>query len=307
MRFFRSVWGQFVIIGVGLFLLDRNFFPEPKPIIGPPNVERVALQAQALSQLQGAELNESQVDAIKERELRDELLFIEALDRGFIEQDQVIQRRLIRNMRFMDPERDIDEKTMLKEAFELRLHLADEVIRRRTIQVMETLIVASRGDPAITEADLKVEYEAQQENFQVPVRYSFTHVFLRNDASDEKRENLLALLSDGASPEQARGVGDVFLAGYQFKQRSLLEISRQFGDDFAYGFASQAESLGEWVGPIQSIFGSHWVWVDDIAESRVKSFTEVAQDLRRDIRRDLDDRAIQDWVDSTLQKYEVRL
>ena len=80
--------------------------------------------------------------AIKERELRDELLFIEALDRGFIEQDQVIQRRLIRNMRFMDPERDIDEKTMLKEAFELRLHLADEVIRRRTIQVMETLIVA---------------------------------------------------------------------------------------------------------------------------------------------------------------------
>ena len=128
----------------------------------------------------------------------------------------------------------------------------------------------------------------------MPVRYSFT-CFSRNDASDEKRENLLALLSDGASPEQARGVGDVFLAGYQFKQRSLLEISRQFGDDFAYGFASQAESLGEWVGPIQSIFGSHWVWVDDIAESRVKSFTEVAQDLRRDIRRDLDDRAIQDW------------
>ena len=114
-------------------------------------------------------------------------------------------------------------------------------------------------------------------------------------------------MSDAASPEEARGVGDVFLAGYQFKQRSLVEISRQFGDDFAYGFASQAESLGEWVGPIQSIFGSHWVWVDDIVKSRVKSFTEVAQDLRRDIRRDLDDRAIQDWVDSTLQKYEVRL
>ena len=187
MRLFRSVWGQFVIIGVGLFLLDRHFFPEPKPIIGPPNVERVALQAQALSQLQGAELNESQVVAINERELRDELLFIQALDRGFIEQDQVIQRRLIRNMRFMDPERDIDEKTILKEALELRLHLADEVIRRRTIQVMETLIVASRGDPTITESDLKVEYEAQRENFQVPIRYSFTHVFLRDDASDEKR------------------------------------------------------------------------------------------------------------------------
>jgi len=141
----------------------------------------------------------------------------------------------------------------------------------------------------------------------VPVRYSFTHVFLRDDATDEKRSNLLALLGDRASPEQARKVGDVFLAGYQFEERSLLEISRQFGDDFAYGFASQAESLGEWVGPIKSIFGSHWVWVHDIAESRVKSFAEVAQDLRRDLRRDLDDQVIQDWVDETLQQYEVRL
>ncbi len=307
MRVFRSVWGQFVIIGLGLFLIDRTFFPEPKPVIGPPNAERIALQAHALSQLQGAELNESQLVAIKEREIRDELLFIEALGRGFIEQDQVVQRRLIRNMRFMDPQRDVDDQTLLDEALELRLHLADEVIRRRTVQVMEMLIVDSRARPTITEKDLQVEYEANRDNFQVPTRYSFTHVFLRDDTSDEKRLNLLARLGGGVRPEQARELGDVFLAGYQFTGRSLLEISRQFGDDFAYGFASQVESLGKWIGPIQSIFGSHWVWVDDIAESRVKSFAEVAQDLRRDIRRDLDDQVIQDWVDSTLQQYEVRL
>ena len=307
MRVLRSVWGQFVIIGLGLFLFDRTFYPEPKPVIGPPNAERVTLQADALSQLQGAELSESQVVFIKEREIRDELLFIEAMDRGFIERDQVVQRRLVRNMRFMDPERDVDDQTLLTEAFELRLHLADEVIRRRTVQMMETLIVASREQPRITEADLQLEYKARRDNFQEPVRYSFAHVFLRNDASDEERSNLRARLSDGVSPEQARELGDVFLAGYQFKERSLFEISRQFGDDFTHGFASQVESLGEWVGPIRSIFGSHWVWVDDIAESRVKNFAEVAQDLRRDIRRDLDDQAVQDWVDSRLQQYEVRL
>ena len=307
MRVLRSVRGQFVIIGLGLFLFDRTFYPEPKPVIGPPNAERVTLQADALSQLQGAELSESQVVFIKEREIRDELLFIEAMDRGFIERDQVVQRRLVRNMRFMDPERDVDDQTLLTEAFELRLHLADEVIRRRSVQVMETLILASRENPMITEQDLQVEYEAQRDNFQVPSRYSFMHVFLRDNASDEKRSTLLKRLGGGASPEQAREVGDVFLAGYQFKERSLLEISRQFGDEFADGFASEAQSLGEWVGPIQSIFGSHWVWVDEIVESRMKSFAEVAQDVRRDIRRDLDDQAIQDWVDSMLQQYEVRL
>ena len=190
MRLFRSVWGQFVIMGLGLFLLDRSLFPESKPVIGPPNAERVSLQAEALSQLQGAELTEAQVVAIKEREIRDELLFIEALDREFIEQDQVVQRRLIRNMRFMDPEREVDDPTLLTEAFELRLHLADEVIRRRTVQVMETLIVASRGNPTITEADLQVEYEAQRDNFQVPVRYSFTHSISNSDLHGDRRVSI---------------------------------------------------------------------------------------------------------------------
>ena len=76
MRLLRSVWCQFVLIGVVLFVLDRALFPEPKPIIGPPNAERVALQVQALTQLQGKPLSTAQQQMIKARELRDELLFM---------------------------------------------------------------------------------------------------------------------------------------------------------------------------------------------------------------------------------------
>lgn len=307
MRLFRSVWFQFFVIGVALFTLDRSFFPEPKPVIGPPNSERVALQAQALEQLQGSQLTSTQMLAIKEREIRDELLFVEALNHGFIQDDQVVQRRLIRNMRFMDPSRDASDEQLLTEAFELRLHLADEVIRRRTVQVMETLIVASRGEVAIGDETLRAEYESQRENLQEPVRYSFSHVFLRTDASEAKRSALVELLASEVSPQMARSSSDVFLAGYAFNSQSLVDISRQFGDDFASSFAAQAETLGAWKGPIDSIFGTHWVWVENIQESRVKSFAEVASDLRRDIRRDLDTAAIEDWVDKTLKRYEVQL
>ena len=88
MRLFRSVWGQFFIIGLGLFLLDRTFFPEPKPVIGPPNAERVALQADAFP-VQGAELTNAV--AIKEREIRDELLLLRRLIAVLLT-DQVVQR-----------------------------------------------------------------------------------------------------------------------------------------------------------------------------------------------------------------------
>jgi hypothetical protein len=307
MRLLRSVWCQFVLIGVVLFVVDRLLFPEPKPIIGPPNAERVALQVQALTQLQGKPLSTAQQQMIKERELRDELLFMEALHRGFIEDDLVVQRRLIRNMRFMDPEQDAEDSELLTRALELRLHLADEVIRRRTVQVMETLIVASRGESSISEATLRAAYQSQLDLFEEPIRYSFSHVFLRDEASQARVEQLVTALGRGASLVEARALGDVFLAGYTFKDRSLAEISRQFGDGFTQRFSVEAERLGQWVGPLQSIFGNHWVWVEDIAESRVKRFDEVAQDVARDIRRDRDRETIENWVDATLTGYEVLL
>jgi hypothetical protein len=307
MRLLRSVWCQFVLIGVVLFIVDRLLFPEPKPIIGPPNAERVALQVQALTQLQGKPLSTAQQQMIKERELRDELLFMEALHRGFIEDDLVVQRRLIRNMRFMDPEQDAEDSELLTRALELRLHLADEVIRRRTVQVMETLIVASRGESSISEATLRAAYQSQLDLFEEPIRYSFSHVFLRDEASQARVEQLVTALGRGASLVEARALGDVFLAGYTFKDRSLAEISRQFGDGFTQRFSVEAERLGQWVGPLQSIFGNHWVWVEDVAESRVKRFDEVAQDVARDIRRDRDRETIENWVDATLAGYEVLL
>ena len=307
MRLLRSVWCQFVLIGVVLFITDRALFPEPKPVIGPPNAERVALQVQALTQLQGKPLSTAQQQMIKERELRDELLFMEALHRGFIEDDLVVQRRLIRNMRFMDPEQDAEDSELLTRALELRLHLADEVIRRRTLQVMETLIVASRGESSISEATLRAAYQSQLDLFEEPIRYSFSHVFLRDEASQARVEQLVTALNEGASLVEARALGDVFLAGYTFKDRSLAEISRQFGDGFTRRFSVEAERLGQWVGPLQSIFGNHWVWVEDVAESRVKRFDEVAQDVARDIRRDRDRETIENWVDATLAGYEVLL
>ena len=78
-------------------------------------MQSVALQADALAQ-SGAELTESQVVAIKEREIRESYCSLRRLIAS-MSQDQVVQRRLIRNMRFMDPERAADDQTLLTEAF----------------------------------------------------------------------------------------------------------------------------------------------------------------------------------------------
>ena len=311
MRFYQSIVNQFVFAGVVLFILNLWFFPEPKPQLGPPNPERVALQAEAIRQLQPTELTAQQLELIKKRELREELLFIEAIERGVIEQDLVVQRRLIRNMRFMNPERDVPDEMLLSEAWELRLHLADEVVRRRTVQVMETLIVATQSAFEPTDEALRSEYNRRLSEFEEPEHFSFSHVFLRPQTSEARLDSLAKSLRANVSPDEARTESDVFLSGYRFRNVSLLDISRQFGDQFAREFAEGLidadPAAGTWLGPFTSVFGQHWVWLEDRLPQRVKTFDEVSADLQRDLRRAAEDDAIEQWVDARLARYEVVL
>ncbi len=311
MRFFRSVVNQFVFAGVALFILNLWLFPEPNPQLGPPNPERVQLQAEALQQLQQTQLTEQQIERIKKRELREELLFIEAVERGVIDQDLVVQRRLIRNMRFMSPDRDATDEALLSEAWELRLHLADEVVRRRTVQVMETLIVATQSPYTPTDAELLDEYNTRLSEFEEPTRLSFAHVFLRPDSTGKRAATLAKAIRAGATPDEARASSDVFLAGYRFHNASLLDVSRQFGDQFAIELSAKLSdennTEGAWIGPLTSIFGQHWVWLESRTPGRTKTLNEVSVDLVRDLRRAAEDAAIEKWVDARLASYEVIL
>ena len=95
--------------------------------------------------------------------------------------------------------------------WELRLHLADEVVRRRTVQVMETLIVA-QPPTTPTDAELLDEYNSRLSEFEEPARLSFAHVFLRPDSTGERAATLVKAIRAGATPDEARGSSDVFLA-----------------------------------------------------------------------------------------------
>ena len=91
----------------------------------------------------------------------------------------------------------------------------------------------------------------------------------------------------------------------------MLDVSRQFGDQFAYELSAklgeESDVQGVWLGPLNSIFGQHWVWVEDRSPGRVKALDEVTTDLVRDLKRDAEDAAVDEWVDARLASYEVIL
>ncbi len=275
-------------------------------MLGPPNAERLAAMAENYARFGGgpasAELQARFIDS----ELRDELLFREALKRDLQYRDAAVEQRIIRNMRFLDTETDASDAELVEQGYGLRLHLTDEVIRRRLVQIMERLIVALMPDPVPTAEQIQGRYQQELESWLEPARYTFSHVFLSADRAVEMPALIEQIAAEQTSPNEARLLGAPFLSGYEFTRQSPDQMTRVFGAVFAEQLSAAPAQAGAWVGPISSAFGQHYVFIEELEPARTRSLDEVGVRIERDLVREGEEQAVTDWVERAMAGYEVR-
>jgi hypothetical protein len=239
-------------------------------------------------------------------ELRDELLFREALNRDLQYRDAAVEQRIIRNMRFLDTDTAASDRELIEQGYALRLHLTDEVIRRRLVQIMERLIVATRPNPAPTAEAMATRYQQALDSWREPARYSFSHVFLSTDRVAEMPALMAQINAENLSPDAARLLGAPFLSGYAFRRQSPEQMTRVFGAEFAEQVSAIEVQAGAWIGPVLSVFGQHYVFIEAFEPSRTLELDEVSVRIERDLVREGEDQAVVDWVEEAMAGYEVR-
>ena len=301
----KKPWLQFALLGALLFFISGQLFPEPKPILGPPNAERLAAMAENYARFArsepDAELRARFVDA----ELRDELLFREAIRRDLQYRDAAVEQRIIRNMRFLDAQTDASDEELIKQGYALRLHLTDEVIRRRLVQIMERLIVATTPSAAPTAEDVQARYEADLQSWQEPARFSLSHVFLPADRAAEMTDLMARVIGEQLTADEARLLGAPFLSGYRFNRQSPDQLTRVFGAVFAEELEALEPAPDSWVGPVSSAFGVHYVYVERREPPRTLSVDEVRERIVRDLERESEEERVAQWVAEVMANYEV--
>lgn len=175
----------------------------------------------------------------------------------------------------------IHEEILYREALALGLDQNDTIVRRRLAQKMEFLFedVAALREP--TPAELAAWYEAHAAQFTRPARASFRHVYfspdLRGGRAREAASAALATLSGDPADEAA--LGDPFMFQDYYPDRSVDDVARDFGPDFAR--ALFALEPGVWTGPIESGYGFHLVVVEDATPAHVPEFAAIEPDVRR--------------------------
>lgn len=203
----------------------------------------------------------------------------------------------------------VREEVLYREARRLGLDVDDMVVKRRMVQKMELLSqdLALMTDP--TDMELRSWFQENQDEYRVPPRVSFSHVYFNLDARGERaveeaRRALDRIQAMEPPPARAPELGDRFMLPYDYRLQAPLDVQRSFGA----GFAEEVSGLEVgWHGPIGSGYGIHLVNVTERVESRIPAYEEIRDRLVNDYNRMRRDRANQALYEGLSEAYTVEI
>ena len=169
------------------------------------------------------------------------------------------------------------EEILYREAKNIGLDQDDTIIRRRLRQKMEFLFDDfSSTEP--TREDLQEFLAENPERFQTEARITFEHVYLEDGTRAEAELLLKELQSTGSATAD-----DLFLSGLlppRFESARQGEIAAHLGGEFTEQLL--VLDRGRWVGPVDSPFGVHLVYIEEVVAGRLPELDEVKDVVRRD-------------------------
>ncbi len=206
-------------------------------------------------------------------------------------------------------EQEIREQVLYQEALALGLDKNDPVVRRRLAQKIEFISsdLAAQVEPG--EQDLRAYFEANPEQFEQPGLISFIQVYLNVDRRGaslklEASDMLLELNRPDAEVDIST-LGDPFMFGQQHDDLPDFAVSQLFGREFTEAVFDLP--MDTWQGPVRSGLGFHLVRVSALAPAQQAELDSVREKVRfewmAEQRREMENALYQ----GLRQKYEIVL
>jgi len=203
----------------------------------------------------------------------------------------------------------IREEAAYREALTLGLDRDDMIVRRRLRQKLEFLSdeLATRTEPG--DAELQSFLQTHTGLFQSEPLFSFRQIYfnpqLHGGNLHRDMARALEVLERAGSRANTADLGDPFLLERSFKNISLSDVKKTFGDQFASALA--ALRLGKWQGPIDSGYGVHLVFVAQRSEGCLPALDEVRDQVRREWLEAKRKEATDKFYQAILSRYKVKI
>jgi hypothetical protein len=200
----------------------------------------------------------------------------------------------------------VHDEILYREGVSLGLERDDIVVKRRVRQKIEMIAEEDASTRAPTDADLSAYLVANQARFVQPAILTFEQVFLGQPTSGAGVVHAVAVtreaLRGGTDPEK---LGKPTLLPYRMTLTPADLVARDFGASFAA--ALEKLPVGEWVGPIESSFGAHYVRVSDRTPAVAPQLAAVRDHVVREWENERRQRARNDAYTKLRGEYEVSI
>ncbi len=306
----RSPLVHFLLVGALLFGLESTWASHSEPTVVEVLRSEIDDRIAAYQNQVRREPSAVEVRAIENQIVANALWLEQARALGLQRTDSVVRQRLILNMRFLEGQIDATDDELFRKAIALGMDQSDTVVRRRLIERVQAMIRAGVRSRTPDETLLRAHYENTAPRWAEPTLLDLTHVYFSRDERGDRAEieaaALLAELTDrGIEPEAAVALADPFLSGHRLRSATPNRIVGRFGPAFAADV--EHEPALRWVGPVESAFGAHLVWIHERIESRIPAFDEVRRRVFEDWIQKETRRALRDQIERRRRIVEVRV
>jgi peptidyl-prolyl cis-trans isomerase C len=177
----------------------------------------------------------------------------------------------------------VREEVLYREALAMGLDKGDAIVKRRMLQKMDFLAEDLSDLREPNRAELRTWFKSNAQRFAYPPRITFHHLYFSFDKHGAKTAEAAAaalkqIAGKPADSPQAAALADPFMFRDCYADRSPEQVSSEFGSKFESSVFDLKP--GSWLGPIESGFGWHLVFVDSLTTGRVPEFAEVESEVK---------------------------
>ena len=192
----------------------------------------------------------------------------------------------------------VEEEILYREALKLGLDREDRIIKRRLAQKISFLKQESIPN-APSNDDLIEYFKKNSDKYFIDSTYTFRHYFYSSENSSKER-------SAKAYTDLINGVSinsDPFFLGKNFVDATIRKIENEFGKDFSLNFLNV--ELNKWIGPLESAFGHHIIYVTNQREGYLPDITDVIKQVEVDFLQSKRDEAIENYLNEIRSEYKI--
>ena len=192
-------------------------------------------------------------------------------------------------------ERDyVTDELLFREALQNGLHLSDPSIRSRLVEEMRFRITGPLPDP--TDEQLVNHYSDNLDHYRSEPVVTFRQVYFAQQPPDPAA--ILAQLRQGEPV-----TGQPFRHGLDFPRYGHSMLRGMFGQPIVE--ALSVAPLGQWIGPLESPYGWHYLQATERLPAALLPFDAVRQQVENDFLVTLIDAAVDRHVQELRQRHAV--